>query len=85
MAWWALCKRISYKNWKPFDMIGWYRQKLYEDWYNSLPEDYRAYLEEKERIESERRKEAINMAFRFVESQPMLREAWHETLEYLTK
>lgn len=50
MAWKAELKRRKWYCIKGFDMVSWYSQYLYDEWYNSLTE------EEKQRLEEYRRK-----------------------------
>ena len=56
MAFWAMKKHSWFKRKIP-NMIYLYRKKLYDDWFNSLPEEKQKQIlkkKEKERIESEK-------------------------------
>lgn len=60
MAWYAECKRRkSIHCINAFDMVAWYNQKLYDDWWNSLTkEEQLKVIAERER----RRKEGVQKA-----------------------
>jgi hypothetical protein len=47
MAYYSIFKRIKCKNWKPYDIIGWYSHQLYIEWYNSLTKDEKEYLRQR--------------------------------------
>lgn len=59
MAWYAELKRHRWHCINQFDAICWYRQYLYDKWYNGLTDEQKQHLEEnKRKREEQRRKEA---------------------------
>ena len=59
MAWYAELKRHRWHCINQFDAICWYRQYLYDKWYNDLTDEQKQHLEEnKRKREEQRRKEA---------------------------
>ena len=62
MAWYAELKRRRWYCINQFDMIGWYSQYLYDEWYNSLTEEQKERLAEAKRRKEEERKRYVNTA-----------------------
>lgn len=62
MAWYAEVKRRKWYCINEVDMITAYRQKLYDDWYDSLTDVQKQQLEEHRREEEEKRKRDGEMA-----------------------
>lgn len=64
MAWYAWTKRHNGWNFLSIDMIGWYRWKLHEDWFNSLSEEDKQRVLEfrRKREEKERHKHRVALA-----------------------
>lgn len=59
MAWYAELKRRKWYCINQFDAIRWYRQYLYDEWYNSLTEEQKQHLEENgSKREEQRHREA---------------------------
>ncbi len=68
MAYYALYKRLKCRNWKPFDMIGWYSHQLYLEWYNSLSEEDKEYLRKKKERDYEEWKTSLAYMMAFIDS-----------------
>lgn len=67
MAWYAELKRHRWHCINQFDAICWYRQYLYDKWYNGLTDEQKQHLEEnKRKREEQRRKEAHEAIQRLV-------------------
>ena len=62
MAWYAELKRRKWYCINGIDMIRFYKQKLYDDWYNSLTEEQKQRLEEYKKVKAEKRKHDAEMA-----------------------
>lgn len=62
MAWYAELKRRKWYCINGIDMIRFYKQKLYDDWYNSLTEEQKQRLEEYKKAKAEKRKHDAEMA-----------------------
>lgn len=62
MAWYAELKRRKWHCINGIDMIRLYKQKLYDDWYNSLTDEQKQRLEEYRKEEAEQRKRDAEMA-----------------------
>lgn len=62
MAWHAELKRRKWYCINGIDMIQIYKQKLYDDWYNSLTDEQKQRLEEYRKAEAEKRKRDGEMA-----------------------
>lgn len=59
MAWYAELKRRKWYCINGIDMIQLYRKKLYDDWYNSLTDEQKQWLEEYRKAKAEKnRREA---------------------------
>lgn len=62
MAWYAELKRRKWYCINGIDMILLHRQKLYDDWYNSLTDEQKQRLEEYRKAKAEKRKRDAEMA-----------------------
>ena len=62
MAWYAELKRRKWYCINGIDMILLYKQKLYDDWYNSLTDEQKQRLEEYRKEKEEKRKHEAKMA-----------------------
>lgn len=62
MAWYAELKRRKLYCINGTDMMQIYKQKLYDDWYNSLTDDQKQRLEEHRKIKEDKRKRDARMA-----------------------
>ena len=62
MAWNAGLKRRKWYCINGIDMMRLYKQKLYDDWYNSLTDEQKQRLEEYEKEKAEKRKHDARMA-----------------------
>lgn len=62
MAWYAELNRRNWYCINGVDMIQIYKQKLYDDWYNSLTDEQKRRLEEYRKAEAEKRKHDTQMA-----------------------
>ena len=62
MAWYAELKRRKWYCINGIDMIQIYKQKLYDDWYNSLTDEQKQRLEEYRKAKAEKRKRDAEMA-----------------------
>lgn len=62
MAWYAELKRRRWYCINGIDMIWIYKQKLYDDWYNSLTDEQKQRLEEYKKEKAEQRKHDARMA-----------------------
>lgn len=62
MAWYAELKRRNWYCINGIDMIRIYKQKLYDDWYNSLTDEQKQRLEEYRKAKEEKRKRDGEMA-----------------------
>ncbi len=62
MAWYAELKRRKWYCINGIDMIRFYKQKLYDDWYNSLTDEQKQRLEEYRKENEEKRKCDARMA-----------------------
>ena len=62
MAWYAELKRRTWYCINGVDMMRIYKQKLYDDWYNSLTEEQKQRLEEYKKAKAEKRKHDAEMA-----------------------
>ena len=62
MAWYAELKRRKWYCINGVDMIRLYKQKLYDDWYNSLTEEQKQRLKEYRKANAEKRKRDAEMA-----------------------
>lgn len=62
MAWYAELKRRKWYCINGVDMISFYNQKLYDDWYNSLTDEQKQRLEEYRKEKAEQRKRDAEMA-----------------------
>ena len=62
MAWYAELKRRKWYCINGVDMIHTYKQKLYDDWYNSLTDKQKQRLEEYRKAKAEKRKREAEMA-----------------------
>ena len=59
MAWYAELKRRKWYCINGIDIIQLYRKKLYDDWYNSLTDEQKQWLEEYRKAKAEKnRREA---------------------------
>lgn len=56
MAWYAELKRRKWYCIVETDMISWYSQKLYDDWYDSLTDEQKQKLEEYRKAKAEKRR-----------------------------
>ena len=64
MTWYAELKRRRWQCINQFDAICWYRQYLYDKWYNSLTDEQKQHLEENKRKQKEQRHEKAHKAMR---------------------
>lgn len=55
MAWYAELKRRKWYCINGFNMISWYSQYLYDEWYNSLTDEQKEHLAEVRRKQKEKR------------------------------
>ena len=62
MAWYTELKRRKWYCINGVDMIHLYKQKLYDDWYNSLTDEEKQRLEEYRKEKAEKRKRDAEMA-----------------------
>lgn len=62
MAWYAELKRRRWYCINGFDIISWYSQYLYDEWYNSLTDEQKEELAEAKRRKEEERKREVNTA-----------------------
>ena len=62
MAWYAELKRRKWYCINGIDMIQLYKEKLYDDWYNSLTDKQKQRLEEYRKVKVEKRKCDAEMA-----------------------
>lgn len=62
MAWYAELNRRRWYCINGIDMIRLYKQKLYNDWYNSLTDEQKQRLERYEKEKAEKRKQDARMA-----------------------
>lgn len=62
MAWYAELKRRKWYCINGIDMIRIYKQKLYDDWYNSLTDEQKQRLEEYRKEKAEKRKRDAEIA-----------------------
>ena len=62
MAWYAELKRRKWYCINGIYMIRIYKQKLYDDWYNSLTDEQKQKLEEYRKAKAEKRKHEAEMA-----------------------
>ena len=62
MAWYAELKRREWYCINGIDIIQIYKQKLYNDWYNSLTDEQKQRLEEYRKEKVEKRKREAEMA-----------------------
>lgn len=62
MEWHAELKRRKWYCINGIDMIRIYKQKVYDDWYNSLTDEQKRRLEEYEKEKAEKRKRDARMA-----------------------
>ena len=63
MAWYAELKRRKWYCINGIDMIQLYKQKLYDDWYNSLLDEYRKEKAEKRKRDTEMALARLGMMF----------------------
>lgn len=61
MAWHAELKRRKWYCIKGIDMIQIYKQKLYDDWYDSLTDEQKEHLEQRRKEVEEKRKRDAEM------------------------
>ncbi len=62
MAWYAELKRRQWHCINNTDMISWYSNKLYQDWYDSLTDEQKERLEEYKRKKREKERKEAEMA-----------------------
>ena len=62
MAWYAELKRRKWYCINGIDMMRIYKQKLYDDWYNSLTDEQKQRLEEYRKAKAEKRKRDAEIA-----------------------
>lgn len=62
MAWYAELKRRKWYCINGINMIQLYKQKLYDDWYNSLTDEQKQRLDEYRKEKEEKRKHDAQMA-----------------------
>ena len=62
MAWYAELKRRKWYCINGIDMIQLYKQKLYDDWYNSMTDEEKQRLDEYRKEKAEKRKRDAEMA-----------------------
>lgn len=62
MAFYAEMVRIGWYCVKSLQMIHWYKQKLYDDWWDSLTEEEKEIVEENRRKRKERRDKELHDA-----------------------
>ena len=62
MAWYAELKRRKWYCINGIDMMWIYKQKLYDDWYNSLKDEQKQRLEEYRKAKAEKRKRDAEIA-----------------------
>lgn len=63
MAWYAELNRRKWYCINGIDIIRFYKQKLYDDWYNSLTDEQKQRLEEHRKARAEKRKRDGEMVF----------------------
>lgn len=79
MAWYAELKRRKWYCINGVDMIHAYRQKLYDDWYNSLTDEQKQRLEEYRNAKAEKnRREAREALQRLLMMSAMVSSVYHE-------
>lgn len=68
MAWYALYKWFIQFRKTPYDdVIKWYKRFLYEEWFNSLPEDkQKAELERKRKLQEKRKLDSRTALMQFI-------------------
>ena len=57
MAWYAELKRRHWYRIIGIDMVTWYSNKLYDEWWNSLTDEQRERILERRRLRKERREQ----------------------------
>lgn len=60
MAWWAECKRRNWRRIVGLNMITYYSNELYKEWWNSLTDEQREFINKRKEEKSQKAIEDFN-------------------------